>query len=106
MLTLFSPPKPFSGHIGVIQRNAIQSWLQFGDDVEVLLIGEEEGLEEVAQEFSVKQIKDVKRNDLGTPLVSSIFQLARDHARFSTLCYVNADILLLDDLWTRCKRLR
>ena len=27
MLTIFTIPKPFVGHIGVIQRNAIISWL-------------------------------------------------------------------------------
>ena len=27
MLTIFTIPKPFIGHIGVIQRNAIMSWL-------------------------------------------------------------------------------
>ncbi len=26
MLTLFTIPKPFAGHIGLIQRNAIASW--------------------------------------------------------------------------------
>ncbi len=26
MITIFAIPKPFKGHIDVIQRNAIQSW--------------------------------------------------------------------------------
>jgi hypothetical protein len=97
MLTIFSPPKSFRGHIDVIQRNAIQSWLQLGEGIEVLLIGDEEGMAEVAAEYGVQQIPDIMRNEKGTPLVSSIFRLARDHARYSTLCYVNADIILLDD---------
>jgi hypothetical protein len=98
MLTIFSPPKPFLGHIDVIQRNAIQSWIQLGEQVQVLLIGDEQGMAEVSAEFGVQQLSDVKRNELGTPLVSSIFQLAREHAIYSTLCYVNADIIFLDDL--------
>ena len=50
-LTFFSTPKPFTRpHIDLIQRNAIQSWLRAGEDVEVILIGEEEGLAEVAAE--------------------------------------------------------
>ena len=97
MLTIFSPPKPFEGHIDVIQRNAIQSWLQLGNDIEVLLIGDEKGMERVASDFGVRQIPDVQRNELGTPLVSSIFQVARDHAKYSTLCYINADMILMDD---------
>src|SRR4030066_1112482 len=97
MLTLFSAPKPFAGHIDVIQRNAIQSWLELGEDIEVLLIGDEEGMGEVAAEFGVRQLPEVMCNELGTPLVNSIFQLAREHARYSTLCYVNTDIIFLDD---------
>jgi len=98
MLTIFSSPKPFMGHIDVIQRNAIRSWLKFGADVEVLLIGDEEGMKEVAAEYGIQQIADVKRNALGTPLVNSIFQIASDHSRQPIQCYVNADIILLDDL--------
>ena len=46
-LTLFTSPKPFTNpHIAVIQRNAIRSWLNLGAEVEVLLLGEEEGLAE------------------------------------------------------------
>ena len=26
MITFFTTPKPFLGHIGIIQRNAIESW--------------------------------------------------------------------------------
>ena len=97
MLTIFSAPKPFTDHIDIIQRNAIRSWQELGADIEVLLIGDEEGLRDVATEYGVNHIPNVERNELGTPLVSSIFQLAREKAQHSTLCYVNADIIILDD---------
>jgi hypothetical protein len=96
-LTIFSAPKPFTNpHIAVIQRNAIQSWLHL-PDVEVLLIGEEEGLAEIAVEFGIKHLPDVSRNPEGTPLVSSIFALARETSNSPLLAYVNADILLTPD---------
>lgn len=69
-----------------------------GTEVEVLLIGDEEGLQEAAEDLGVRQLDNVDRNDEGTPLVNSIFNLARQTARHDTLCYVNADILFLDDL--------
>jgi len=95
-LTVYSAPKPFTDpHINVIQRNAIQSWLHLGADVEVILVGEEEGLEAVANEFGVRQLPAVKRNAWGTPLVSSIFQLARESTASPCMAYVNADVLLL-----------
>lgn len=97
-LTIFSAPKPFTdAHIHTIQCNAIQSWLNLGPDVEVLLIGDEPGMGKVAGEFGVCQFKDVACNESGTPLVSSIFQLARSASQSPLLAYVNADILLMPD---------
>ena len=48
MLTIFALPKPFRGHAGVIQRNAIQSWLRLQPACEVILLGDEPGTREVA----------------------------------------------------------
>lgn len=97
-LTIFSAPKPFTNpHINIIQRNAIQSWTLLGPQVQVLLVGSEDGLAEVAAEFNVPLLPEVERNESGTPLVSSIFQLARQASQSPLLAYVNADVLLLPD---------
>jgi hypothetical protein len=97
-LTLFSAPKPFTNpHIRLIQRNAIQSWRALGADVQVILIGVEEGVEETAHEFGACYLPQVERNSQGTPLVSSMFDLARQHSDSPLLAYVNADILLMPD---------
>jgi len=102
-LTIFSAPKPFTNpHIAAIQRNAIQSWLYLGThfrpEVDVFLVGEEEGMREVACEYSVPLLANVRRNESGTPLVSSIFDLARQASDSPYLAYVNGDILLLPDI--------
>lgn len=97
-ITIFTAPKPFTDpHIALIQRNAIRSWQQMGPEVEVLLIGEEAGMAAVADELRVAQIKNVRRNEQNTPLVSSIFQLAREASQSPLLAYVNADMLLLPE---------
>ena len=97
-LTIFTAPKAFTNpHINTIQRNAIQSWQHLGDDVEVLLVGEEDGLADVADEYKVLHLPDVSRNEWGTPLVSSIFEWARQSSDSPLLAYVNADILLMPD---------
>ena len=97
-LTIFSAPKPFSDpHIGMIQRNAIQSWLNLGADVRVVLVGKEAGLAEAAVEMGVQLLENVRRNEAGTPLVSSIFELARQASDSPLMAYLNADILLLPD---------
>ncbi|MBI9049626.1 MAG: glycosyltransferase family 2 protein [Anaerolineaceae bacterium] len=100
-LTIFTAPKPFvNPHISIIQKNAIQSWIALGDQVEVILIGEEEGLAEIANELDVAYFPNVKRNAYGTPLVSDIFCLARQHASADILCYINADVILTPDILT------
>jgi hypothetical protein len=45
-LTIFTSPKPFTKnpHINLIQRNAIQSWLHLGPEVEVFMMGDEAGM--------------------------------------------------------------
>jgi hypothetical protein len=105
-LTIFTAPKPFTNpHIAMIQRNAIRSWKLLGQTgsataghpgrVEVVLIGEEEGLAEAALELGVTHVPDVRRNSLGTPLISSMFELARQRNSSPLLCCINADIILL-----------
>ena len=98
MLTIFSPPKAFQGKIDIIQRNAIESWIALGDEVEIILVGDEFGLSDVATEYGVKHIKNVAQNELGTPLLDDIFSKVQRHAVNELLCYVNADIIFLDDL--------
>ena len=96
LITIFTAPKPFTDpHIATIQRNAILSWLHLGNQVEVLLVGDEPGMEQVAREYKLPHLADVRRNPSGTPLVSSIFELARHASQAPILAYLNADILLL-----------
>jgi len=96
-LTLFSAPKPFTDpHIATIQRNAVRSWSLL-PDVEILLLGEETGLAEAARELGARHIPQVARNASGTPLVSSMFQLARENSHSDLLCLINTDMLLMDD---------
>ena len=100
LITLFSAPKPFTNpHIALIQRNAVKSWALL-PDVEVILLGEETGLAEAARELGVNHLANVARNESGTPLISSMFQLAKDASQRShsdLLCIINADMILMSD---------
>lgn len=97
-ITLFSAPKAFTDpHIATIQRNAIQSWLHL-PEIEVLLVGSEPGLAETASELGVQILPNVHRNAQGTPLVSSIFDLAHAYSNSPIMVYVNADMLFSSDL--------
>jgi hypothetical protein len=104
-LTIFTAPKPFTDpFIATLQRNAIESWTHLGPEVEVILIGDESGIAEAAQEFEVKHLPEVACNVSGTPLVSSIFDLARQNSDSPVLVYVNADILFLPDVITAARQ--
>lgn len=95
-LAIFSAPKPFTdAHITTIQRNAINSWRQMGDQVEIMLIGEEQGMTEAAAELGVQVLTGVKRNEHGTPLVSSIFDLARSASTAELMMFTNTDMMYL-----------
>ena len=106
LLTIFTAPKPFHhAHISIIQHNAIRSWMQLGNDVQVFLIGEEEGLAEFSQQHNLVHLAKIDRNSSGTPLVSSIFSLARHASQSPYLAYINADILLLPEFLSTFRKL-
>ena len=95
MMTIFTCPKPFTDpHIRTIQRNAIGSWQQLQPKCEVILLGDDLGVRDVAAEYHVKHVPDIERNEHGTPLINSLFARATASASNSLLAYVNADILL------------
>jgi len=92
--TIFTLPKPFTGDAHQIQRNAIGSWAILGSEVEVILIGDESGIAETANQLGVGHLTDVECNALGTPLISSAFSCAAEHAQSDILIYCNADVIL------------
>ena len=104
MLTFFSTPKPFRGHINVIQRNAIQSWMRVHREAEVILFGGDEGAAETCQELGIRHVPDVERNEYGTKYLASIYDRAQELARHDLLCYVNCDILLMSDFRDAVRR--
>jgi hypothetical protein len=97
MLTIFTVPKPFAGHIGLIQRNAIRSWKFLRPECEIFLCGNTPDVAAAAAELGVTCLSDIPCTPFGTPLLDSVFRLVAARARHRLLCFVNADIILLDD---------
>lgn len=96
MITIFSAPKPFSDpKISLIQCNAIRSWINLEDEVEVILLGDEQGIKETADSLGTGWIGPLDRAPSGAPIVRSVFEEARRVAKHPVLCYVNADIIFL-----------
>lgn len=97
VVTIFAIPKPFHGHIGIIQRNAIISWTLLQPRPEIILFGNEPGIAEIAQEFGLRHIPEIQRNEYGTPLLSDLFIQGQNQAAHDIVVYINADIILTKD---------
>jgi hypothetical protein len=104
MLTFFSTPKPFQGHIDVIQRNALRSWQQIHPDVEILLFGDDAGAAEVCRELGIRHVPNVRKNRYGTKYLASIYDQAQEMARHGLLCHANCDIIFLNDFLPAIQR--
>lgn len=66
-----------------------------GNDVDVLLLGEESGLAEAARKLDVRHVSGIRRNSKGTPLISSMIETARENSDSELMVLINADIILL-----------
>ena len=105
-MTIFITPKGFDReHIAMIQRNAIRSWKALGNEVDIILIGDDPGVEENAEMLGVRFFRDVRRNSSGTPMLDDIFRIARENSDSPVLAYVNADIILKKDFLDITKKI-
>jgi hypothetical protein len=98
MLTLFCTAKGFAdARTAAIQRNAFTSWTLLTPRPEIVVFGAEEGLAEISAELGLRHVPQVACRPSGLPLVSDMFAQAQRLATNDLLCYVNADIILMDD---------
>jgi hypothetical protein len=105
-LTIYSIPKGFSDpHVSVIQHNALASWRRLGPEVEVIVIGDDPGVAAAAHDHGATHLGDPAKNEFGTPLLDWAFREAAARGSGDVLCYVNADIILLDDFLAAVRRL-
>src|SRR5580693_5844207 len=102
MLTFLTTAKPFLGHDGVIQRNALKSWTLLRPDVEVILFGDDAGAAAAARSLGVRHEPQVERNERGSKRLDNLLGRAQAIARHNLLCYINCDIILMQDF---CKAL-
>lgn len=106
MLSIFTIPKSFHGHTGVIQKNAIKSWTLLRPECEVILLADDDGTAEAAAELGVRHIPNVARNEFGTPLLNDAFEKAEAAASHSIMCHINADIILMSDFTNAVQRVK
>lgn len=98
LVTILTAPKPFvDSHMRIIQRNALRSWLALGDQAQVIVLGDDEGIKQNCDDLGIMHIPGVRCNDKGTPLLSSMLEMAREKSTTPYLAIVNADIILFRD---------
>ena len=106
MVALFTTCKPFEGHIGTIQENALRSWARLRPRCEVLVFGDEKGAREISEELGFRHIPVVARTEWGAPRLDGLFAAAERETKDEHLAYVNADIILFDDFLNAASRVR
>lgn len=95
MLILVAIPKEFKGHVGIIQENALRSWLQLMPQSSILLFGRDPSLSQMEKKYGVRTISDTPCNEYGTPYLNHIFKIAASQDQGTKfVVYVNADCIL------------
>jgi hypothetical protein len=97
LLTIFSIPKSFDGDAGPIQWNAIRSWAAI-PGARVVLLGDEAGVAEAAAALAAAHVGGIATNEHGTPRLDDAFARLEETADESVRCFVNADIILYEDM--------
>jgi hypothetical protein len=97
MLAFFTTAKPFVGHNGIIQRNALKSWTLLDRDAEVILFGNEEGAAETARELGIRHEAHTEKSELGANRADYMFRRAQEISRHEIFCYSNCDIIFTED---------
>jgi len=97
MLTIFTVPRPFEGHMDLIQKNALMSWKNLKPSPQIILLGNEIGVSEICKEYEIDFVPDVKLSSYDTPFVNDVFSRAEEMAQYDIMAFVNTDIILMDD---------
>jgi hypothetical protein len=97
-ITIFAVPMAFKGDREVKQDNALGSWARLEPRPVVFLFGDEKGIDAAAVRHGAMHLPHIERNQFGTPVVADAFhQMQKLAAPHDVVCYVNSDIILLQD---------
>jgi hypothetical protein len=98
MITLFTTAKAFTGEAGKRQEAALLSWKRLAPDIEIILFGDGPGYHEAVERWGLIHCRDVPTGERGCPRIDAMFREVERMGRHRIKGYVNADIILMDDL--------
>ncbi|WP_155523730.1 hypothetical protein [Nodosilinea nodulosa] len=94
MITFFTTAKDFTGKNRIAQLNALQSWKNSLEGVEIILFAESKGANEISERLRITYCPNVRVSRQGTPYVNEMFEVASNIASHSICCFINADIII------------
>jgi hypothetical protein len=98
-VVIISTFKPFLKEFKIEQTNAIRSWKKLRCNPKIVIIGDDQGVEEICKKENIINHPLVKKDNNGTPLVADIFEKGWKYATEDDICiFVNGDIILTDSL--------
>ena len=74
MVTIFTIPKAFDEKFGLIQENAIKSWKELHSEIEIILFGDEVGIEEICKKYNIIHFPNIIKNENNTPYLDNVFE--------------------------------
>jgi len=100
MFTIFSTPKDFSGEFDLIQKNALSSWRNISDEIEIIILGKSKGAKAAAMAIDALYIPDIPLSDQGTPTIPGLFKFSENNGMHNVFCFLNSDIILSPDFFS------
>ncbi|MEZ6095322.1 MAG: hypothetical protein R3C03_14000 [Pirellulaceae bacterium] len=98
-VTIFALPKPFeTTQARINQANALLSWKSLEPAVQVVLFGDDLGIEDFAIKHGLIYGGALRRNQFGTPLLSDAFRRVHELTESPLIMYSNADVIYSSDL--------
>eukprot|EP00056_Hartaetosiga_gracilis_P003090 m.59689 g.59689 ORF g.59689 m.59689 type:complete len:737 (-) comp11328_c0_seq1:26-2236(-) len=92
--SIFITPQGFSGAPKKMQTRAIESWLRLNPKPKIVLVGQGEGYEDVAEEYGLEINPHLDLNFILMPLAGSLLDVAMS-ADTEISVILNSDILLM-----------
>ena len=71
---------------------------------EIILLGDDYGAAETANNLGIRHEPLVERNEFGTIRIDLVFRKAEAIARHNVVCYLNCDIIRLQDFYQTIRR--
>eukprot|EP01127_Copromyxa_protea_P012474 TRINITY_DN3268_c0_g1_i1.p1 TRINITY_DN3268_c0_g1~~TRINITY_DN3268_c0_g1_i1.p1 ORF type:complete len:355 (+),score=75.22 TRINITY_DN3268_c0_g1_i1:653-1717(+) len=93
-VTFVTCPKSFPSRS---QMLGLMTWLTLDPQPEIIYVSDDPGVAEVAAEYGIRHITNVRVNEYGTPLLDFIFHEAQEQARGEIIVFLNTDILTLQN---------